>query len=191
MLKNRCLLGGHPQPQNFPPKIRCPLTSHLNPKCLLLRRTTFSQLHIRARARRLSSLCPWSLCPYVPALRIYPMQRPSKRNCLAHMIQPAHPRHHAFNSHAEPRMRHAAIPPQIEVPLKRFARQPMRVDPRTKQLVARHALRPANDLAVSLRRTKHHPRTARTSGPADRAPYKTPSHSPDSDAPSPADQTAS
>jgi uncharacterized damage-inducible protein DinB len=37
-----------------------------------------------------------------PASRIHPVQRPRKRNRLPHMIQPAHPRHHALNPHAEP-----------------------------------------------------------------------------------------
>jgi hypothetical protein len=62
-------------------------------------------------------------------LRINPVQRSRKRNRLPHVIQPADPRHRALNPHAEARMRHAAVAPQIQVPLKRLARQFMFINP--------------------------------------------------------------
>jgi hypothetical protein len=46
-------------------------------------------------------------------LGINPVQRPRERNRLAHMLQPADPRHAALDPHPKTRVRHAAVLPQI------------------------------------------------------------------------------
>jgi hypothetical protein len=64
----------------------------------------------------------------LPNLGVNPMQGTRKWNRLPHVIQPANPRHGPLDSHAKAGMRHAAIPPQIEVPLEGLARQLMFVN---------------------------------------------------------------
>src|SRR5690242_3498138 len=57
-------------------------------------------------------------------LRIQPIDHPREWDCLPQMLDPADPRRRPLDPQPEPRMRHTAEPPQIEVPLIR-----RRVDP--------------------------------------------------------------
>src|SRR5262249_57474121 len=94
----------------------------------------------------------FSLCP--PKIKlilwVQPVQRPGKRNCLPHMLQPADPTHYTFNAHAEAAVGNAAVPPQIEIPLECFFRQTVLMNALEQQVVRRHALRAADDLAVTF-----------------------------------------
>ena len=56
------------------------------------------------------------------------------------MLEPAEPRHHPFDAHAEPAVRDAAEASQVEVPLECVARQVMLFDSLEKQLVVVDAL---------------------------------------------------
>src|SRR5665213_2188489 len=94
-------------------------------------------------------------------LRINAVQRASKRNGLAHMVEAADPRHHALNAHAEARMRHAAIAAQVEIPLERVERQALLLNAALEQLVTGHALRSADHFAVSLGRQHIHAESKR------------------------------
>src|ERR1700691_6036307 len=85
-----------------------------------------------AQSRGSNSLVP---SPSVPASRIYPVQRPRKRNRLAHVVQAADPGDYALDAHAETGVGNAAISPQIEIPLEGFAWQAVRVDARAQQLI--------------------------------------------------------
>ena len=67
------------------------------------------------------------------------------------MLQPAQPRHDALDAHAEARMRHAPVPPQVEVPLECFLRQLVLANPFEQQCVVVQTLSAADDLPVALR----------------------------------------
>jgi hypothetical protein len=57
------------------------------------------------------------------------MQRSRKGNGFAHVIEAANPRNHALDAHSESGVGHAAVAPQVEIPLERLARQAVMVDP--------------------------------------------------------------
>jgi hypothetical protein len=57
------------------------------------------------------------------------MQRPREWNRLPYVIQPADPRYRPFNPHAEPRVWHAAVTPQIKVPLEGFPGELVFINP--------------------------------------------------------------
>src|SRR5579864_9592 len=56
-------------------------------------------------------------------LRIEPVQHSRKWNRLPNMLQPANPSHCPFDPHAKARVRHAAVFPQVEIPLECLFRQ--------------------------------------------------------------------
>ena len=66
--------------------------------------------------------------PQTRCLRVDPMQRARERNRLAHVLQAADPAHHPLDAHAEARVGHAAVAPQVEIPLEGLARQVVLVD---------------------------------------------------------------
>ena len=66
------------------------------------------------------------------------------------MMEPANPRHHPLDSHPEARVRHRAVAPEVEVPVERLDRQPVRDDTRPQGLVVVLALAAADNLAVAL-----------------------------------------
>src|SRR2546423_9125001 len=80
------------------------------------------------------------------------MQRSCERNCLSYVFQAANPGHSTLDSHAKSTVWHAAILPQIEIPLEGFFRQSMLANALQKQLVRCHALRATDNFAVTLRR---------------------------------------
>ena len=49
---------------------------------------------------------------------IHPIQQTGKGNSLPDMMQAAEPGYHALDAHAKPRVRHAAVLPQVEVPAR-------------------------------------------------------------------------
>src|SRR5271165_4653320 len=51
---------------------------------------------------------------------IQPIQHTRERNCLAHVVESANPRHGALDTHAEARVRHSAELAQVKVPLESF-----------------------------------------------------------------------
>jgi hypothetical protein len=55
--------------------------------------------------------------------RIQPVQRSRKRNRLPNVFESTDPRHDALDTHTKAAVRHAAILPQIEIPLERLFRQ--------------------------------------------------------------------
>src|SRR5882724_11727972 len=59
---------------------------------------------------------------YLPDLRIHPINHAREGDDLPNVLGPANPRHRALQPHPKPRMRHASIPPQIQVPLERLFR---------------------------------------------------------------------
>ena len=82
---------------------------------------------ISTEIRRLKANCP---------LRVHAVQHARKWNRLPHVIEGAHPGHHALDAHAEARVRHAAVAAQVEIPLERLARQLVLIDARAQQFVA-------------------------------------------------------
>src|ERR1035437_2647804 len=94
--------------------------------------------------------------PCNDTLRVKAVQRARERNRLAHMVQAADPRYRTLNPHTETGMRYPAKFPQIEIPLERLLRQIVLVNPRQQLLVRSHALRAADDLAISLGREHVH-----------------------------------
>src|ERR1700719_3254983 len=94
--------------------------------------------------------------PQLRSLGIESMQRPGERDCLSYVFQSANPSHSPLDSHAETPMRHAAVFPQIEIPLERLFRQSVLTNALEKHLVGCHALRAANDFAITFRREDVH-----------------------------------
>src|SRR5216683_1016564 len=90
-------------------------------------------------------------------LRLQPVQHPRKRNRLAHMLDPAHPRRAALNSHTEACVRHAAIAPQIQVPFEGFPGQAVRGDLLLEEFDRSRALATADHFAIALRREHIYP----------------------------------
>src|ERR1039457_3349488 len=60
---------------------------------------------------------------FTTPLRIQPVQRARERNRLAHVIEPADPRHRTLDAHAKPRVRNPTELAQIKVPLESLFRQ--------------------------------------------------------------------
>src|SRR5580704_15232271 len=89
--------------------------------------------------------------PYAEALRIQSMQHARKRNSLTHVLQAADPRHGSFNAHAEAGVRNAAVLAEIKIPLERFLGQIVFMNALKQQVVRGHALRSADDLAITFR----------------------------------------
>src|SRR5262245_24784090 len=56
-------------------------------------------------------------------LRVDFVQHPGVGDGLAQVGHAAHPGDHTLHAHAEPRVRHGAVAPQVDVPLERFPRQ--------------------------------------------------------------------
>src|SRR5678815_18914 len=82
--------------------------------------------------------------------RFESIQHSRKGNGFANVLQAANPGHCPLNAHAEAGVGHGAVFPQIEIPLERFARKLMLVESLHEQVIARHALATADDLAVAL-----------------------------------------
>ena len=85
-------------------------------------------------------------------LRIQPIQHARIGNRLAHVLEPADPRDDALDAHAEAAVRHRAVAAQIEIPLERFLRQVVLLDPLQQQIEIGEALAAADDLAVAFGR---------------------------------------
>ena len=83
-------------------------------------------------------------------LRINSIQHPREGNHLANVLRSTNPRHGAFQAQAEACVRHAAIAPQIQIPLKGFFRQIVLAQTPNQRVVIRQALATADDLAISL-----------------------------------------
>src|SRR5690349_7622242 len=79
------------------------------------------------------------------------VEQPRVRNGFSQMIEAADPRDDAFDPHAEAGVRDAAEPPEIEVPLERFLRKLVLLDPLKQQVVVFETLPAADDFAVALR----------------------------------------
>src|ERR1051325_2094209 len=75
-----------------------------------------------------------------------------KRNGLANVLDPAHPRRAALDTHAECAVRNAAVPAQVEIPLKRVLRKLMQRDLLFEKLERGRALTAANHFAITFRR---------------------------------------
>src|SRR5512146_1720094 len=81
--------------------------------------------------------------------RVYSVQHARERNRLAHVLQPADPRHRTLDSHAEAGMRHPAVLPQVEIPFEGLFWQVVFMNSFEQGIVAAHTLRAANDLAIT------------------------------------------
>src|ERR1700693_2587326 len=83
--------------------------------------------------------------------RIYAIEQAREGNHFADVRSPAYPGNGAFQAQAEAGMGHAAVAPQIEIPLEGFFRQVVLVQALHQQVVAGDALAAADDLAVAFR----------------------------------------
>src|SRR5688572_14872630 len=91
-----------------------------------------------------------------PVSWVYPIQHSRIRNRLAEMLEAADPAHHTLDAHAEPAVRHAAVAAEIEVPLERFLRQFVFVDPLQQEIVVIYSHATADDFAITLGRQDVH-----------------------------------
>src|SRR5579872_2793434 len=96
--------------------------------------------HCSRQSKNLQSSLSW----------VHAVEHAREGNRLPHMLQPANPRHGAFNAHAKPAMRHAAVLAQIEVPFERLLRQAMLVNALPQLLIGADALRATDDLSVTF-----------------------------------------
>src|ERR1700730_13148359 len=96
-------------------------------------------------------------------LRINPVNHAREGNNLAHVLSSANPSHDALESHAETRMRHAAIAAEVQIPLEGFLRQFLFSQSLNEEFIAGDALASADDLAVALR--SQHVESKRQVGP--------------------------
>src|ERR1035437_7996970 len=86
------------------------------------------QLHGTGEGRRPSEPSTYSTGPKRPVLnypasRIHAINHARKGDDLSNVLRSADPRHRAFEPQSKSCVRHAAIAPQIEVPLKGLFRQ--------------------------------------------------------------------
>src|SRR5580704_9647796 len=80
------------------------------------------------------------------------MQHTRERNSLAHMLQAADPGYGSLDAHAEARVRNAAVFAEVKIPLESFFGQIVLVNTLQEQIVRGHALRTADDFAVTFGR---------------------------------------
>ena len=93
-------------------------------------------------------------------LRIHAVKHAGKGDDLADVFGAANPGDGALQAHAKARMRHAAVAPQVQVPLEGFLRQIVFAQALNQQIVVVDALAAADDFAVALLA-----RACRTPGP--------------------------
>ena len=110
------------------------------------------------------------------------MQHARKGNRFAHVLQAADPGYSSLNAHAEAGVRNAAVLAEIKIPLESFFGQIVLVNALQEQIMRGHALRSADDFAVAFGR-EHVDAESKFRTLPDRAPCRTLSRSPDSDAP--------
>src|ERR1700730_11166581 len=96
-------------------------------------------------------------------LRINPVNHAREGNNLADVLSSANPSHDEPETHAETRMRHAAIAAQVQVPLEGLFRQFLFSQSLDEQVVAGDALAAAHDSAVAFR--SQHIESKRQVGP--------------------------
>src|ERR1035438_4419439 len=85
----------------------------------------------------------------ISRLRIDAVQGAGKGDGFPYMVEAADPRDRALNAHAEAAVGNAAVAAQVQIPLKGFPGQLVLVNAAAEQLIARHALRTADDFAVA------------------------------------------
>src|SRR5271155_4046446 len=85
-------------------------------------------------------------------LRINSIEHPWEGDDLANVLRSAYPRDGAFQTQAEAGMRHAAVTPQIQIPLKRFLGQIVFAQASHQRVVIRQALAAADNFAVAFGR---------------------------------------
>ncbi len=66
------------------------------------------------------------------------------------MLEFADPGDHALDAHAEAAVRHGAVAAEIEIPLERFLRQIVLLDPRQQELEIRETFAAADDSPLPL-----------------------------------------
>lgn len=66
------------------------------------------------------------------------------------MIELAYPGYHPLNSHAEPRVGHAPVFSEIEIPLERFDWQLVPLEPAHEEIEVVDALASSDDLAITF-----------------------------------------
>src|SRR5713226_661454 len=85
-------------------------------------------------------------------LRIDAIEQAREGDHLADVRSSANPGDGAFNPQTESGMRHAAVAPQVQIPLERFLGQIVLADALDQQIVAGNALATTDNLAVAFRR---------------------------------------
>src|SRR6267378_6486695 len=93
-----------------------------------------------------------SRCYILRNLRVYPVNHAREGNHFADVLRPANPGDRAFQAHSEAGMRHAAVAPQVEVPLERLFRQVVFAQALQQQIVIVDALAPADNFAIAFGR---------------------------------------
>ena len=72
-------------------------------------------------------------------------------NGLPHVVETADPGDNTLYAHAESPVRHAAVPPQIEIPLEGLLWQLLRRDPFEQRVVVVDPLSTSDNLTVAFR----------------------------------------
>src|SRR5690606_32915891 len=85
-------------------------------------------------------------------LRPQPVHQPRKRYALPDMRRTANPRYGSLQPQPEARVREGAVLSQVQVPAVCIHRQALFLDAPHESVVVIFTLRPADDLAVALRR---------------------------------------
>src|ERR1700722_586692 len=78
-------------------------------------------------------------------LRINAVQHTWEGDYFADVLGSANPRHGALQAHSKPRVGHAAVPAQVQIPLKQVRGEILRLQAVDQFLVVRQTLAAAND----------------------------------------------
>src|ERR1700683_853689 len=85
------------------------------------------------------------------ALRIDAIEHPREGNHLADVLRSANPGHGTFQPEPKPRVGHAAVTAQVEIPLKCFLRQVVLAKAFNQRVIVCQALAAADNFAVAFR----------------------------------------